>query len=101
MSKILIVYYSHTGNTEKMAKAIAEGARTVQGVEVDLKRYEAPQRLIDFDAVLIGAPTYHHTMTNNIKNFREGCLSQCQLEGKDWGSFRFLWLERRSPKTGS
>ncbi|UCF58354.1 MAG: flavodoxin domain-containing protein [Candidatus Bathyarchaeota archaeon] len=57
MPKILIVYYSHTGNTEKMAKAVAEGARTVQKVEVELKRYEPPWGLADFDAVLIGAPT--------------------------------------------
>ena len=71
MPRILIVYYSHTGNTEKMAKAIAEGARTVQGVEVELKRYEAPQRLANFDAVLLGTPTYRHSMTNNTKNFLE------------------------------
>jgi len=71
MPKILIVYYSHTGNTEKMAKAIAEGARTVQEVEVELKRYEAPWSLVNFDAVLIGAPTYHHNMTGNTKNFLE------------------------------
>lgn len=71
MPKILIVYYSHTGNTEKMAKAIAEGARTVQEVEVELKRYESPWSLVNFDAVLIGAPTYHHNMTSNTKNFLE------------------------------
>jgi len=71
MSKILIVYYSHTGNTEKMARAIAEGARTVQGVEVELKRHETPQRLMNFDAVLIGAPTYHHDMTSSVKKFLE------------------------------
>lgn len=71
MSRILIVYYSRSGNTEKMAKAIEEGAKKVQGVEVELKNYEAPQKLANFDAILIGAPTYHHTMTNNIKNFLE------------------------------
>jgi flavorubredoxin len=71
MSKILVVYYSHTGNTEKMAKAIAEGARTIQDVEVELKRYESPWRLVDFDAILIGAPTYHHNMTNKTKKFFE------------------------------
>jgi len=71
MSKILIVYYSHTGNTEEMARAIAEGAKTIQGVEVELKRHESPWRLVDFDAILIGAPTYHHNMTNNIKRFLE------------------------------
>ena len=71
MPKVLIVYYSHTGNTEKMAKAIAEGVGTVQGVEVELKSYESPEKLVNFDAILIGVPTYHHNMTNNIKNFLE------------------------------
>ena len=71
MPKILIVYYSKTGNTEKMAKAIAEGAGTIQEVEVELKRHESPWRLASFDAVLIGAPTYHHNMTDNIKKLLE------------------------------
>jgi flavorubredoxin len=71
MAKILILYYSHTGNTEKMAKAIAEGARSIQGVEVEIKNYESPQRLVNYDAILVGAPTYHHNMTNNIKKILE------------------------------
>ncbi len=101
MPKILIVYYSHTGNTEKMAEAIAEGARTVQEVEVELKRYESPWSLVNFDAVLIGAPTYHHNMTSNTKNFLEQVAFQSQLKGQDWSSVWILWLERRGTKIGS
>ncbi|MCK4952779.1 FprA family A-type flavoprotein [Candidatus Bathyarchaeota archaeon] len=71
MNKILIVYYSRSGNTKKMAIAIAEGAKNVSGVEVELKNYESPEKLVNFDAILIGAPTYHHGMTNNVKNFLE------------------------------
>jgi flavorubredoxin len=71
MPRILIIYYSHTGNTEKMATAIAEGARTVEEVEVEMKRYESPGNLLSFDAILIGAPTYQHTMTPNIKSLLE------------------------------
>jgi NAD(P)H dehydrogenase (quinone) len=67
MPKILIVYYSRTGNTEKMAKAVAEGARTVQGVEVELKYYTTPEELVDLDAIVIGIPTYHHDMPIDIK----------------------------------
>ncbi len=37
MSKIAVVYWSGTGNTEAMAQAIAEGARSA-GAEVDLLR---------------------------------------------------------------
>jgi len=97
--KILIVYYSHTGNTEKMAEAVAEGARTVQGVEVEVKRYEVPQRLVDFDAVLIGAPTYHHTVTNNIKNFLEKvAFHNVNLKGKMGAAFGSYGWSGEAPR---
>jgi len=37
MAKLLILYDSQTGNTEKMAEAVVQGARSVTGVDVDLK----------------------------------------------------------------
>ena len=37
MVKILVIYDSNTGNTEKMAKAVAEGA-TSTGAEVETKK---------------------------------------------------------------
>ena len=83
MPKILIIYYSHTGNTEKMAEAIAEGAKSVQGVEVELKRHGSTWGLADFDAILIGAPTYQHRMTSNISKFLEEIAFQnINLKGK-------------------
>jgi flavorubredoxin len=71
LSKILIIHYSRSGKTEEMAKAIEEGARSVRGVEVELKRHGSAWGLADFDAILVGAPTYHHDMTRNIKEFLE------------------------------
>ena len=41
MVKILIIYDSNTGNTEKMAKAVAEGA-TSTGAEVETKKDRGP-----------------------------------------------------------
>lgn len=38
MTKILVLYYSMYGHTETMAKAVAEGARSVEDTEVTLKR---------------------------------------------------------------
>ena len=38
MPKLLVLYYSTYGHVETMANAIAEGARSVAGVEVTLKR---------------------------------------------------------------
>ena len=80
---MLIVYYSRSGNTKKMAAAIAEGAGNVQGVDVELKTYESPEKLVNFDAILVGAPTYHHSMTNNIKTFLEViAFHDINLKGK-------------------
>jgi flavorubredoxin len=99
MSKILIVYYSHTGNTEKMAEAIAEGARTIQGVEVEVKRYESPWSLESFDAILIGAPTYQHTMTNNIQEFlREAAFHNVNLKGKTGAAFGSYGWSGEAPR---
>ncbi|MEM2922005.1 MAG: flavodoxin domain-containing protein, partial [Candidatus Bathyarchaeia archaeon] len=36
MPKIVIVYESMSGNTEKMAKAVAEGASSIKGVDVEI-----------------------------------------------------------------
>ena len=38
MAKVLVLYYSSYGHIETMAYALAEGAREVEGVTVDIKR---------------------------------------------------------------
>jgi len=83
LKKLLILYYSRTGNTEKMARAIEEGARTVQGIEVESKYYATPEELANFDAIVVGVPTYHHDMTVDIKNlFEEAAVKNVILKGK-------------------
>ena len=99
MSKILIVYYSHTGNTEKMAEAIAEGARKAQEVEVEIKRSESPWNLANFDAILIGAPTYHHGMTDNTKKFLEQiAFHDVNLGGKIGAAFGSYGWSGEAPR---
>jgi flavorubredoxin len=83
MPKMLILYYSRTGNTKKMADAVAEGAKMVQGVEVELNYYITPEALGNYDAILIGIPTYHHDMTVDMKNlFEEAAVKNVNLKGK-------------------
>ena len=70
MPKVLITYFTRTGNTEKMAKAIAEGVQT--SAHAELRRmFECPKNLESFDAILFGTPNYHHTLTHNVKEFLE------------------------------
>lgn len=83
MPNILVLYYSRTGNTEKMAEAVAEGVKAVQGVEVELNYHVSPESLSDFDAIAVGVPTYHHDMAMDIKNlWEEAAAKSINLKGK-------------------
>ncbi|WP_349568839.1 NAD(P)H:quinone oxidoreductase [Azotobacter salinestris] len=91
MKKILVLYYSMYGHIERMAEAVAEGARSVPGVEVTLKRVPEtmpeevarkvgakldqaapvadPKELADYDAILFGTPTRFGNMAGQMRNF--------------------------------
>ena len=90
MPKLMVIYYSRTGNTEKMAKAIVEGAKDVHGVDAELKvDYEvAPEELLEIEAILIGTPTHNHDMTRNVKKLLEEIsVKGIDLKGKVGTSF--------------
>ena len=91
MPKVLVLYHSTYGHVEKMAEAIAEGARQVDGAQVDIKRvpelvpeelakksgYKLDQaapiatidELSDYDAIIIGAGTRFGTAASQLRNF--------------------------------
>lgn len=99
MTKILVLYYSMYGHVETLAKAVGEGARSVEGVEVAIKRVpelvpeevarkagaklnqEAPIATTDelpgYDAIIFGTPTRFGNMCSQMRNF----LDQT---GKHW-----------------
>ena len=86
--RVIALYYSRTGNTEKMAKAIAEGARNVQGTNVELRHYAKPEELANADAIIIGMPTYHHDMTGDMKKLLEETAAKgINLRGKVGATF--------------
>ena len=93
MPKIAIVYYSRTGNTEKMANAILEGAQQVPEVDGKLLTdFEASSATLDdVEAIIVGTPTYHHDMPRGIKHFFENVATQTtdftQKIGASFGSF--------------
>jgi NAD(P)H dehydrogenase (quinone) len=91
MSKILVVYYSMYGHIETLAGAIAEGARSVEGTDVVVKRVAdimpeevarkhgakldqaapvaSPKDLADYDAIIFGTPTRFGNMAAQMRNF--------------------------------
>jgi len=58
MSKIAVVYWSGTGNTEAMANAIADGARNAgASVEVFTADGFSASMMDDYDAIAFGCPS--------------------------------------------
>lgn len=68
--KIAVIYDSKTGNTEKMAKAIAEGAGKVAEVEVKKIGEAFPLTMLaDVDGVIFGSPVFYADISNDMKDF--------------------------------
>jgi NAD(P)H dehydrogenase (quinone) len=110
--RILVLYYSSYGHVEVMARAVAEGAASVAGAEVVVKRvrelvpdevarssgmkldqeapFAEPLELGGYDAILVGSPTRFGNMAAQMRNFwdQTGPLwIQNALLGKVGGAF--------------
>lgn len=106
-TKILVLYHSAYGHIETLAKAVAEGAASVPGAEVALKRVPetmseeamknagmkvsqaapvaSPQELGDYDAIIFGTPTRFGNMAAQMRNFLDqtgGLWAKGALIGK-------------------
>ena len=89
MARIIVIYYSQTGNTRKMAEAIAEGAKK-QGASVTVKDVKVMQakELQDYDGIIMGSPTYYGTMAYQVKKLLDESVNfHGSLEGKVGGAF--------------
>lgn len=112
MTKVLVLYHSTYGHVEQMAEAVAEGAGSVEGVTVDIRRVEetvpeelaiqskykldqkAPiakvEELENYDAIIVGAGTRFGTAAAQMRNFWDqtgGVWFQGKLVGKVGGAF--------------
>lgn len=107
MVKVLVLYHSMYGHIETMAQSVAEGARTVAGVDVTIKRVpetmdaelfkaahgkvdqSAPiavaSELAEYDAIIFGTPTRFGNMSGQMRNFLDqtgGLWAKGALVGK-------------------
>ena len=90
MVKVLVVYDSGTGNTEKMALAVAEGAKQVKGARVVVLNVDKTkmQDLLDADAIIMGSPTYYGNMSGKLKSLIDQSNEiHGKLRGKVGGAF--------------
>lgn len=89
MPRLLIVYHSKTGNTEKMAGYIKEGIES-EGVEAVCRKAADtdPRELLDYDGVIAGSPTYYGAMAWEVKKLLDdSVIFHGSLEGKAAGAF--------------
>jgi len=89
MPKVLILYFSKSGNTEKMAHLIAEGVKR-ETVDVSVKPVKDTklEELLNFKGVVIGSPTYFGSMAAEIKRFLDESVKiHGKLKGKIGGAF--------------
>ena len=89
MAKVLVCYYSKTGNTEKMAQIIADVMKR-EDLAVNLKRVEETKvdDLVDHDCIVLGSPTYYGSMAWPIKKLLDESIKyHGRLRGKVGGAF--------------
>jgi NAD(P)H dehydrogenase (quinone) len=87
--KVLIVYDSKTGNTEKMAHAVAEGAKKA-GAEVTVRKVDdaSVDDLLEADGIILGSPVYYGLPTGKLKEFIDASVKyHGKLDGKVGGAF--------------
>jgi flavodoxin len=79
MPKVLVVYFSRTGNTEKMANSVAEGVKEA-GAEVVVKKAELVKidDLVAADAIAFGSATSWGYMGGKLKDVFENMLVQAR-----------------------
>jgi len=89
MPTVLIIYYSKTGNTEEMAKAVEEGVKS-EGLRAICKKVTrvTPKDLLGVEGIIIGSPTYYGTMAAEMKAFLDRSVRyHGKLEGKVGAAF--------------
>ncbi len=104
MIKVLVLYYSKRGNTQKMARLMARGVESIDGCEAMLRTVESDladadkpndliiseQDMLDCDAVLLGSPSYFGNMAAPLKKFIDSTGNlwfSGAMEGKPAGVF--------------
>lgn len=104
MTKVLVLYYSKRGNTQKMARLMARGIEAVEDCEAvlrtvdsDLPDAEKPndlivteQDMIECDGIIIGSPSYFGNMASPLKKFIDttgNLWFSGAMEGKPAGVF--------------
>lgn len=98
--KILVVYDSLTGNTEKMALAVAEGIKEVDGAVAIIKKVEHTtlEDLQEAHGIIMGSPTYYGQMSSRLKALLD---DSAKIHGKLSGKVGAAFTSAGGTATGA
>ena len=76
MAKAIVIYYSRTGNTKEMAEIIAKSMNE-EGLQTECKSVSdvKAEELLDYDAIVVGSPTYYGNMAGPVKQLIDDTVS--------------------------
>ena len=89
MAKGIVIYHTRSGNTKKMAEIVAESMNEA-GLPTECKAVSdvKAEDLLDYDAIVIGSPTYYGHMAGPIKQLFDDTVSfHGKLDGKVGAAF--------------
>ena len=89
-ARILIAYHSRTGNTEKMAAAVREGAASVAGVEIVLRKVAdaTADDIVKADGIVLGTPVEWGNLSAEAKRFLDRVGEALGKAGATYGEGR-------------
>jgi NAD(P)H dehydrogenase (quinone) len=89
MAKGIVIYYSRSGNTKKMAEIIAEAMNNADlPTECKPVNKVKAEDLLGYDAIVVGSPTYYGHMAGPIKELFDETVSwHGKLDGKVGAAF--------------
>lgn len=88
--QILVMYYSKTGNTKKLAEEIKKGVEKVEGVKCILKQASevTKEDFLNSSGIIAGSPVYFGTMASDLKQVFDKFVGiRKNMEGKIGAAF--------------
>lgn len=88
--QVLILYFSKSGNTKKLADAISAGVESIEGVTALIKTTKEVTKddFLSSDGIIAGSPVYFGTMAWNLKRiFDEFVSTRKKMENKIGAAF--------------
>jgi len=102
--RVLVAYHSRTGNTEKMAAAVREGAASVEGVEVVFRKVDAvtSDDILKADGIVLGTPVEWGNLSAEAKTFIDRVGAVLGKAGPAYGEGRTaaVFCTAGSPSNG-